>query len=134
MINFEPLERHLKKRGITYQQLAEALGITRNSLYCNISKQGARVDSVERICNMLCCEIEDVIEYKEEVKDRFVVINWDKFLKMCETQGITRTALTRELKLSKNFFSTAIQRNSKVKSSLLEDICSLLNCTEQDIV
>lgn len=134
MISFEPLEKYLKNREITYQQLAGILGITRGALYSYITKEGTRVEAVERICKTLCCDIVDVIEYKEEVQEKYVVINWGKFLKMCETKEITKTALTRELKLSKNFFSTAIQRNSKLKSSLLEDICNLLNCSKEDLI
>lgn len=135
MISYKPLERILRDRGINYTLLSEMLGLTKSDLSLILNKRVSRTDLIERICSVLECDIQNVIEYsEEEVQEKYIVVNWDKFLKMCEQRGTTKTALTRELKLSKNFFSTAIQRNSKVKSTLLEDICSLLNCTEQDIV
>ena len=137
MISLTPLERTLRDKGMNYTQLGGMLGTSSgdiSNIIKNIEKNTARTEVIERICNVLNCNIQDVIEYTQEVVDRYVSINWERFLKLCEEKGYTRTSIAVKLNLSKSYIRMAIQRNSKLKSSLLQDICNLLNCSKEDLI
>lgn len=138
MISYRPLERLLRDRGITQTQLSEMLGITTGTLSVllqSINKSGSRTNRIEDICNALNCDIQDVIEYsEEEVSLDKVEVDWDKLTDKAKMSGYNFVSLAEELGYSRCFFLTAKCKKRKLKITIVEDICSLLNCTEQDIV
>lgn len=138
MISYRPLERLLRDRGITQTQLSEMLGITTGTLSVllqSINKSGSRTNRIENICNALNCDIQDVIEYsEEEVSLDKVEVDWDKLTDKAKMSGYNLISLAEELGLNRRAIQNAKQARRKLKITIMEDICSLLNCTEQDIV
>lgn len=57
-----------ERRRITIQEVAEATGITRNTLSRMLNQHGAsvRTENLDRLCAYFRCRIEDVVEYVEE--------------------------------------------------------------------
>jgi DNA-binding Xre family transcriptional regulator len=135
MISYKPLERLLRDRGISLQELSDKLGFSRQALYVGLNVSETRTNFVERICNALNCDIQDVIEYsEEEVSLDKVEVDWDKLTDKAKMSGYNFVSLAEELGYSRCFFLTAKCKKRKLKITIVEDICSLLNCTEQDIV
>lgn len=136
MISYRPLERLLRDRGISFQKLKELASIGSTGINSIGQLSGnSRTDLVERICNALSCDIQEVIEYsEEEVSLDKVEVDWDKLTDKVKMSGYNFVSLAEELGYSKCFFLTAKCKKRKLKITIVEDICSLLNCTEQDIV
>lgn len=136
MISYRPLERLLRDRGISFQKLKEIASIGSTSINSIGQLSGnSRTDLVERICNALNCDIQEVIEYsEEEVSLDKVEVDWDKLTDKAKMSGYNFVSLAEELGYSRCFFLTAKCKKRKLKITIVEDICSLLNCNEQDIV
>lgn len=135
MISYRPLERLLRDRGINYTLLSKMLGLTKSDLSLILNKRVSRVDLIERICTALNCDIQDVIEYsEEEVSLDKVEVDWDKLTDKAKMSGYNLISLAEELGLNRRAIQNAKQVRRKLKITIVEDICSLLNCTEQDIV
>lgn len=135
MISYRPLERLLRDRGINYTLLSEMLGLTKSDLSLILNKRVSRTDFIERICSTLECDIQEVIEYsEEEVSKDKVEVNWDKLTDKAKMSGYNLISLAEELGLNRRAIQNAKQDKRKLKITIVEDICSLLNCTEQDIV
>lgn len=62
MITFSPLYKTLAKREMTLVSLAEKMGIRQSSLHDILKGQHTSVRQVEKICNILECGIDEVIE------------------------------------------------------------------------
>ncbi|GGZ72116.1 hypothetical protein GCM10008101_27950 [Lysobacter xinjiangensis] len=54
-----------ERRRITIQEVAEATGITRNTLSKMLNQHGAgvRTENLDRLCGYFACRIEDLVEY-----------------------------------------------------------------------
>lgn len=54
-----------ERRRITIQELAQATGITRNTLSKMLNQHGASVrsDNLDRLCAYFECRIEEIVEY-----------------------------------------------------------------------
>lgn len=136
MISYRPLERILRDKGISFQKLKELASIGSTSIN-SINQLGgnSRTDLIEKICNALNCYIQDVIEYsEEEVSLDKVEVDWDKLTDKAKMSGYNLVSLAEELGLNRRAIQNAKQARRKLKITIVEDICSLLNCTEQDIV
>ena len=75
MISFEPLYKTLGRKDLKLKDLAELMGITYVSLYNLISNPNMSVSQIERICNVLNCKIEEVIE-----DDGQYEVGWESIL------------------------------------------------------
>ncbi|MCQ2081605.1 MAG: helix-turn-helix transcriptional regulator [Lachnospiraceae bacterium] len=62
MITFSPLYKTLARKGMKLKDLAEKMGITYIGLHQLLTYPNTKVSQVERICNVLKCGIEEVIE------------------------------------------------------------------------
>lgn len=54
-----------ERRRITIQEIAEATGLTRNTLSKMLNQHGAsvRTENLDRLCAYFDCRIEDLVEY-----------------------------------------------------------------------
>ena len=54
-----------ERRRVTVQEIAEATGITRNTLSKMLNQHGASVrsENLDRLCGFFSCRIEDLVEY-----------------------------------------------------------------------
>jgi DNA-binding Xre family transcriptional regulator len=57
-----------ERRRVTIQEVAEATGITRNTLSKMLNQHGAsvRTDNLDRLCAYFGCRIEELVEYVAE--------------------------------------------------------------------
>jgi DNA-binding Xre family transcriptional regulator len=134
MISYRPLERLLRDKGETVYYLEKKCGISNLSMIIN-GKTFPKTDIIEKVCNALNCDIQDVIEYsEEEVSLDKVEVDWDKLTDKAKMSGYNLISLAEELGLNRRAIQNAKQARRKLKITIVEDICSLLNCTEQDIV
>jgi putative transcriptional regulator len=57
-----------ERRRVTIQEIAEATGITRNTLSKLLNQHGASVrsENLDRLCSYFGCRIEELVEYLDE--------------------------------------------------------------------
>ena len=71
MISYEPLFRTMKDRGITSYRLQQ-MGFNRATYYSIKVGNSISTNTVEQLCKLLHCRVEDVLVYvedREEVSD-----------------------------------------------------------------
>ena len=62
MISYEPLFRTMKERGISSYRL-EKMGFSRATYYAIRSGQSVSTNTIDRLCHLLQCRVEDVMEH-----------------------------------------------------------------------
>jgi len=63
MLSYEPLFHTMKQRGLTSYQLIEKLGFSRRTYYRIKSGNHVSTATIIRLCELLECEIKDVIKF-----------------------------------------------------------------------
>ena len=66
MITFSPLWQTLKARGITQYDLLNKYGMSRGMLDNLKHGRSITLNTLNDLCNMLDCNITDIIEYKKD--------------------------------------------------------------------
>ena len=64
MISYEPLFRTMQERGISSYRL-EKMGFSRATYYAIRNGQSVSTNTIDRLCHLLQCRVEDVIEHIE---------------------------------------------------------------------
>lgn len=62
MISYEPLFRTMKAKGISSYRL-EQMGFSRATYYSIKRGNSVSINTIDRLCTLLDCSVEDVIEY-----------------------------------------------------------------------
>ena len=65
MISYEPLFRTMREKGITSYRL-EKMGFNRSTYYSIKIGNSISTNTVEQLCRLLQCRVEDIIEFVEE--------------------------------------------------------------------
>jgi len=65
MISYEPLFNTMRKKGITSYRL-QKMGFNRATYYSIKSGQSVSTNTINHLCRLLHCRVEDVMEYIEE--------------------------------------------------------------------
>ena len=65
MISYEPLFRTMKDRGITSYRLQQ-MGFNRATYYSIKTGNSISTNTVEQLCRLLHCRVEDVLVYVED--------------------------------------------------------------------
>lgn len=63
MMSFEPLYKTLKEKGLTEYYLIFKQGISASTVYRFKHNQPVSTKTIETLCEILDCKVEDVIEY-----------------------------------------------------------------------
>lgn len=134
MISYKPLERLLREKGISLAELAKILGIEPSTIYINLSRKSS-TEFIEKICKALNCDIQDVIEYsEEEVSLDRIQVDWDELDIKIKESGYNLVSLAEKLGLGRRFLQNNKQLKRKMKLTICEDICKVLNCSLEDII
>ena len=65
MIVYDRLWEYLKKSGVTQYRLI-ADGISHSTLTRLKRNQPVTTETLDKLCNILCCKLEDIAEYKKD--------------------------------------------------------------------
>ena len=67
MIKYDKLWETMKQKGITYYDLTIRYGVSKSLLHRLKYNQGVSTNSLNTLCNILDCNIEDIVTfYKDE--------------------------------------------------------------------
>lgn len=64
MITYDPLWRTLKEKNISTYKLEKEYGMSKSMIYKLRNNKNVTLETVEQLCEMLDCELWDVLEYK----------------------------------------------------------------------
>ena len=67
MISYEPFFKTLKSRGITAYRLGK-LGFPMTTYYAIKHGRHISTQTVDALCELLDCKVEDIMEYKKDMK------------------------------------------------------------------
>lgn len=67
-MSYEPLFRIMKEKGISSYRL-EKMGFNRATYYSIKRGNSVSTNTIHRLCNLLGCRVEDIIEYIEDKED-----------------------------------------------------------------
>ena len=65
MISYEPLWRTMKEKGVTSYRL-QKLGFNRATYYSIKSGRSVSTNTIDHLCDLLNCRVEDIIEHVNE--------------------------------------------------------------------
>ena len=65
MISYEPLFRTMKNKGIPSYRLGK-MGFPLSNYYAMKRGENISTHTLDQLCRLLCCKVEDVMEYVEE--------------------------------------------------------------------
>lgn len=68
MMSYEPMFRTMQEKGITSYKL-QKMGFNRATYYSIKSGKSVSTNTIEHLCNLLDCRVEDIIEYVREVSE-----------------------------------------------------------------
>lgn len=66
MISYEPLWKTLKGKKITTYQLIKDYNMSRGMLDKLKHDRNVNVETISRLCEMLDCRVEDIMEYRKQ--------------------------------------------------------------------
>lgn len=64
MITYDPLWRTLKEKNISTYKLEKEYGMSKSMIHKLRNNKNVTLETVEQLCEMLNCELWDVLEYK----------------------------------------------------------------------
>jgi len=67
MISYEPLWKTLKRKNVTTYKLIKDYNLSRGILDKLKHDRNVNVDTIGKLCEMLDCRVEDVMEYRKDV-------------------------------------------------------------------
>ena len=65
MIRYDPLFRTMQEKGITSYRLAQ-MGFSRATYYAIKHGQSVSTNTINQLCRLLNCRVEDIMEYVAE--------------------------------------------------------------------
>lgn len=66
MITYKPLKETLKKRNMTMAELRVATKMAPNTLTCFYQDRNVSMNVLNRVCNVLDCTYNDVVEFTKD--------------------------------------------------------------------
>lgn len=66
MMSFAPFWETLKKKNISTYKLLHEYGLSHGTYYSLLHNKNVNLSTIEQLCKMLHCRIEDIVEYIEE--------------------------------------------------------------------
>lgn len=66
MITYDPFFQTLKRKGITTYKLVNEYGFSKGTLDSLKQNRNVTIETLNAICNLLDCEIDDVIKYTKD--------------------------------------------------------------------
>lgn len=69
MITYEPFFKTLKKKGISTYKLINDYGFSKGTLDSLRQNRNITMETLNLLCNMLDCEVADVIHYEKDFKN-----------------------------------------------------------------
>lgn len=149
MISYEPLYKLLRERKIPIQEVSIKVGYQPNSLSTLLARhQHIPTTSLSKICEILNCQPEDVIEFVDEASehkrvyfrkdwqyssDEYVVVNWEKVCADIKSAGYSMNGFSKAM--GKEGCWIAMRKGRKyTKKSVIKQIADFLGKSIEEYI
>lgn len=142
MISYRPLSLLLKKKSMTVADLANLIGVDTTHFRDFLNKCGyMRLSQLEKICSVLQCGVESVIEWVNEErpagrteKKKILKVNWNIVRKAVEERNCSYSKLSRKIGLSATAISQAVRTEGAMRADNLKQLCSVLEIDIKEVM
>ena len=149
MISYEPLYRTLERKQMPMIELSKKIGFAATTLStCLSHKENLTSTTIQKICEVLECGIEDVIENvpdgtviehrttiirRERAGENMVKVNWEKLEEDISKAGMSLTGVSKAMNKAQNF----LVRKKKLKHialTTIQEIAKVIGTDYKDYV
>lgn len=67
-MSFQPLWDTMEKKGISSYDLILKMGFPRTNYYRIKSNKDIRIETIEKLCQLLDCEVQDIVKYEKDAE------------------------------------------------------------------
>lgn len=135
MISYEPMQKMLKKRGKSFSSLCKTTGLGS----CNTKNTYIKTDTLNKICSMLKCAVEDVVSVVTDdscMESRVKYLNSDvefsPLFKTLKDRGLSMQKASLEAGFSAStIFNITIGK--KPRYDTLKRLAAYLNVAPEDL-
>lgn len=133
MISFEGFRNILNEKGIGLREFYDTYKIDASKII--LGKMLPSTDTVERLCNILQCDISDLISYKKEqviIKGN-TKLDYDKVQAIMKSKGLTAYRVGVLMGKNSTYLNAKINSKSAIRAADLPKLLSALGCNLEDI-
>lgn len=138
MICYDRLGKTMKDRGVTIYQVQKLTGNMNLRVVLN-SGRFIDLKTVDKLCKILECGVEDIMEYKEGpqiikpiLRKQFYYLDWNKVLKLVNDRCMTLYECSLDMGKAKSYLSN-IGNMKKVTHRVARLICDYFEVDITDI-
>lgn len=135
MILYTPLQKTLKDKELSVEQLIEMLNANQNLKTQLNQGKYLPLKVIDEICDTLDVSVDQVILFRkgEQQGDIKVKVNWDNLLKYAKEKSLGLTNISTLIHLDRTYLSHAKTRNTNVPLGVLKRISILLKCNLDEL-
>lgn len=140
MITFDKLNKWLKDNDIQYNDFAERIGVSYDTLLAVLNRKTSfRLDVLNRICEVTDLSVEQVLSwYPDDTYDmakdyKQSDISYKKLFNLIKEKGFSGYALSKAIGRSANYISNIKRERAKIGIDTIKQIADLLQVKPSDL-
>ena len=137
MISYRPLVETLKERKVDLKDVCKEVGMN-SGVLINKMNDNEYIDmgSLDKMCSVLKCNVSDIIEWEEgeQKAAEKCNVNWNFVIEQLNHKSMSLNELSEKCRLNKSSLSHAKQRNSQLRSRVVDLMAVHLGVEKKFIV
>ena len=139
MISYSPLQKVLRERGISLDELQGMIGRNQNMRARLNNGDYIALAEVDKICDVLGLNVSDVITFekgKQPVKDstKMYYLNWETIDRVREEKHISYYRMSQECRQHVSYISKTKSRKGQVPEAVVFRLIGILGVKKEDLI